>query len=75
MDQASNNYHHLDDRLAPDGAFVYGYLIGADPAGNALTNNGAPGTEQTLFVYQQDRWCPTLSEEGVETEIGYLTWN
>ena len=74
--QANGNYTIvLDDRLAPDGALVYGYLIGADPAGNALTNNGAPGTEQTLFVYQlKTDGAPLLSEEGVfETEnLGYL---
>ena len=65
----------LDDRLAPDGSLVYGYLIGADPAGNSLLSAGGPGESQTLFVYQlKSDGAPILSEEGefLEPVNGYL---
>ena len=65
----------LDDRLAPDGALVYGYLIGADPAGNSLLSAGGPGESQTLFVYQlKSDGAPLLSDEAqyLEPVNGYL---
>ena len=65
----------LDDRLAPDGALVYGYLIGADPAGNSLLSAGGPGESETLFVYQlKSDGAPLLSDEGeyLEAVNGYL---
>lgn len=65
----------LDDRLAPDGSLVYGYLIGADPAGNTLLSAGGPGEAQTLFVYQlKSDGAPLLSDEGefLEQVNGYL---
>ena len=65
----------LDDRLAPDGALVYGYLIGADPAGNSLLSAGGPGESQTLFVYQlKSDGAPLLNDEGeyLQPVNGYL---
>jgi len=65
----------LDDRLAPDGSLVYGYLIGADPAGNQLISAGGPGVTQSLFVYQlKSDGAPLLTDNGqyLEPTNGYL---
>jgi len=65
----------LDDRLAPDESLVYGYLIGADPAGNQLLSAGGPGVAQSLFVYQlKSDGAPLLSDNGqfLEPTNGYL---
>ena len=54
---------------------MYGYLIGADPAGNSLLSAGGPGESQTLFVYQlKSDGAPLLSDEGeyLEPVNGYL---
>ncbi len=42
----------LDDTEADDGDLVAGYVIGADPAGNAITDGGTPGESAQLFTYQ-----------------------
>ena len=42
----------LDDTAAAEGDLVAGYVIGADPAGNAITDGGSSGESSQLFTYQ-----------------------
>ncbi|MDG1525008.1 MAG: hypothetical protein P8Q90_02940, partial [Candidatus Thalassarchaeaceae archaeon] len=42
----------LDDTDADDGDLVAAYVVGADPAGNTITDGGAPGESSQLFTYQ-----------------------
>ncbi|MEE3310528.1 MAG: hypothetical protein VX230_03445, partial [Candidatus Thermoplasmatota archaeon] len=50
---SSGNYTFLlDDTAADDGDRVAGYVIGADPAGNAVTDGGSSSESSQLFTYQ-----------------------
>ena len=50
---SSGNYTLiLDDTSANDGDLVAGYVVGADPAGNAVTDGGTSGESSQLFTYQ-----------------------
>ena len=50
---SSGNYTFLlDDTDADDGDRVAGYVIGADPAGNAVTDGGSSSESSQLFTYQ-----------------------
>ena len=42
----------LDDTAADEGDLVAGYVVGADPAGNAVTDGGSSGESSQLFTYQ-----------------------
>ncbi len=42
----------LDDTDADEGDLVAGYVVGADPAGNAITDGGSSGESSQLFTYQ-----------------------
>ena len=42
----------LDDTAADDGDLVAAYVIGADPAGNSITDGGSSGESSQLFTYQ-----------------------
>jgi len=42
----------LDDTAAEDGDLVAAYVVGSDPAGNAITDGGTSGESSQLFTYQ-----------------------
>ena len=42
----------LDDTAADEGDLVAGYVVGADPAGNSITDGGSSGESSQLFTYQ-----------------------
>ena len=50
---SSGNYTLvLDDTSANDGDLVAGYVVGADPAGNTVTDGGSSAESSQLFTYQ-----------------------
>ena len=53
LTQSSGNYTFLlDDTAANEGDLVSGYVVGADPAGNSITDGGTSGESSQLFTYQ-----------------------
>ena len=53
LTMATGNYTLLlDDTAADDGDLVAGYVMGSDPAGNAITDGGTAGESSQLFTYQ-----------------------
>ena len=55
----------LDDTDSSEGDRVAGYVVGADPAGNAITDAGTSSHEDQLFIYQvMPDGPPTLPGEG-----------
>mgnify|MGYP001257666834 FL=1 len=53
LSAASGNYTlTIDDTDAEDGDIVTGFVVGADPAGNSITEGGSSNASAQLFTYQ-----------------------